>query len=190
MYRPRTFFAAFPSIIILALCLLILTSCAADTQPKIAPLESLQAHLQPFAAPAGFTPKISETVYVPVYSHIYHEDSTRATLLTGTLSIRNTDFKNGIILKSIAYYSTEGKLLSELCPRPLTLGPMASAEIVVPRTNTQGGSGANFVVQWMSEKPVSEPLVEAVMISSSSAQSVSFVSRGQVIARSDGAKTP
>jgi len=189
MYRISALFSATVTVAA-AVCTLSLTACTEEVQPTIAPLESLQSHLAPFNAPPDFKPKSSETIYIPLYSHIYHEDSTRATLLAGTVSIRNTDFKNGIVIKSIDYYSTDGKLLKQLCPKPLVLGPMASAEIVVPRTNTEGGSGANFVLQWMSAEAVSEPLAEAVMISSSSAQSVSFVSRGQVISRNGATVTP
>jgi len=190
MYQKSFPFLTIAGPPIAAACALTLTSCSQEVQPTIAPLQSLQSHLQPFAAPPDFKSKCSETIYIPLYSHIYHEDSTRATLLAGTVSIRNTDFKNGIVIKSIDYYNTDGKLLKQLCPKPLVLGPMASAEIVVPRTNTEGGSGANFILQWMSAESVSEPIAEAVMISSSSAQSVSFVSRGQVISRNGAVVTP
>ncbi|MBU6453317.1 MAG: DUF3124 domain-containing protein [Cyanobacteria bacterium REEB67] len=54
---------------------------------------------------------------------------------------------------------------------------------MAPRTNTTGGSVANFLVDWMSAEKVSEPIAEAVMISSGSARSVSFVSRGTVLSR-------
>jgi hypothetical protein len=45
------------------------------------------------------------TIYVPVYSHIYHQDNMEFDL-TATLSIRNTDFNNPLIVKSAKYYNT------------------------------------------------------------------------------------
>jgi hypothetical protein len=44
-----------------------------------------------------------------------------------------------------------------------------------------GGVGANFIVEWIAEKEVSEPVVEAVMISAASNQGISFVSPGRII---------
>jgi hypothetical protein len=176
---------------LLGLILSVVTSqalcgCTTEKQPDIAHPSLWQSHLKTFEIAADFRPQDGESIYVPIYSHIYDEDNTRSTLLTGTLSIRNTDLKNALIIKSIAYYSTEGKLLQQLCDKPVLLGPMATAEIVVPRTNTTGGSGANFIVDWLSAQKVSEPIAEAVMISSGSAQSVSFVSRGTVLSRLAG----
>ena len=49
------------------------------------------------------------------------------------------------------------------------------------RTDSAGGSGANFIVEWVGEKQVSEPIVEAVMLSAESAQGISFISGGRVI---------
>ena len=44
-----------------------------------------------------------------------------------------------------------------------------------------GGSGAKFIVKWESKKPVNQPLIEAIMISTRSGQGISFVSKGQAI---------
>ena len=58
---------------------------------------------------------------------------------------------------------------------------MASTDFVVRRTDTSGGLGANFIVEWVAEKEVSEPVIEAVMIGAESTQGISFVSPGRVI---------
>jgi hypothetical protein len=128
--------------------------------------------------------EVVDSIYVPVYSHIYSEDNTRTALLTGTLSVRNTDPEKSITLKSVAYYDTKGKLLSQLCPEPLRIGPMATVELVVPRSGAKGPCGANFFVQWSGAAKVSEPIAEAVMISTGSTPNISFVSRGALIKRS------
>lgn len=119
-------------------------------------------------------------VYVPVYSHIYRGRG-QPVLLTATLSIRNTDPKNSITITSVRYYDTSGKLLRAYLQQPLKLGPMASTEFLVEKTDTAGGSGANFVVDWAEEGEVNRPIVECVMIGDGERQAVSFSVRGQDI---------
>lgn len=168
---------------------IFLAACDETEQPKIVPIGAWQEQLPKIDNLSALKIKVHESIYVPFYSQIYDENKSRTTLLTGTLSVRNTDAENGLIIKSIAYYSTSGKLLQQLCETPVSLGPMGTAEIVVPRTHTAGGSGANFVVEWLAEKKIAEPIAEAVMISTGSAQSISFVCRGQVIGHKDADST-
>ncbi len=159
-----------------------------ESSGKIQSPELWQPHLKTINLDKSFSAVCGQTIYVPIYSHIYHEDPSRMTLLAGTMSIRNTDSKNSIYLSSIAYHSTDGKLVDELCKTPIILEPMATADIVVPRTHTTGGSGANFLVKWISDKKVTPPLAEAVMISAGASRNLSFVSRGIVTENLDGAK--
>src|SRR4028118_1380035 len=41
---------------------------------------------------------IGQTIYVPAYSHIYFENQQQSIDLSATLSIRNTDLNNSIII--------------------------------------------------------------------------------------------
>ena len=50
-------------------------------------------------------------VYVPIYSDIYNQPRDSRTLLTATLSIRNTSIGNGSFISKIDYYNTEGVLV-------------------------------------------------------------------------------
>jgi len=170
-----------PTIFNSIISVMLFSACAKDEPPNIVPPENWQSQLKPYALPSDFEPEVTESVYVPIYSHIYYEDNQHQLTLVGTLSIRNTDGANSIILKSIRYYDTHGELKETLLSKPMKLGPYATADVVVPRTNDSGGSGANFVVEWVAEEKVAEPLIEAVMVSTGSSQSVSFVSRGVVI---------
>lgn len=162
-----------------------LAGCEDRTTTQLQPPVDWQAHLKLAELPENFVPAISETMYVPVYSHIYFEDNQRTVQLSSTLSIRNTDADNSIILKSIRYYDSTGKLVQNLLKEPVLLGPYATADVVVPRTHEAGGSGANFIVEWMAEKLLAEPLVEAVMVSTGATQSVSFTSRAVVTKRTE-----
>lgn len=125
--------------------------------------------------------RIRRGVYVPVYSHIYTQDGSREFNLTATLSIRNTDRAAALVVTAVRYYDSAGQLVREYVAAPLRLGPLASVPFVVEERDLTGGVGANFVVEWGAEQPVSAPIIEAVMISTASQQGISFVSRGEVI---------
>lgn len=122
-----------------------------------------------------------QTVYVPIYSHIYSGLKGRPFGLAATLSIRNTDPKHPIMLMSVKYFDSEGKLVREYLEKPSELKAMATTRYILTEGDTTGGSGANFLVKWQSTEKVNPPLIEGVMIGTRSGQGISFVSRGQVI---------
>jgi len=122
-----------------------------------------------------------QLVYVPIYSHVYYGDRERTILLTGILSIRNTDPGQAITLLQVDYYDTDGKLLRKYLTQSVSLGPLGSTRFIVKTSDTAGGSGANFLVRWKAEAPVNEPILEGVMIGASGQQGISFTSRGVAI---------
>ncbi|WP_299977832.1 DUF3124 domain-containing protein [Desulfobacula sp.] len=126
-----------------------------------------------------------QPIYAPAYSHIYSGDRERPFLLTVTLSIRNIDPKHTIRITTVDYYETQGNLLKNFLDKPVTLRPLESIRYVIPQKDKTGGSGANFIVKWKSDKSVNPPIVESLMIGTQSQQGVSFSSRGQVIIPSD-----
>ncbi len=126
-----------------------------------------------------------QTIYALAYSHIYSGDRARPFLLTVTLSIRNIDPKHTITITTVDYYETQGNLLKNFLDKPVTLKPLESMRYVVPQKDKTGGSGANFIVKWKSDKSVNPPIVESLMIGTQSQQGVSFSSRSQVIIPSD-----
>lgn len=122
-----------------------------------------------------------QTVYVPVYSHIYAWEQNLTVNLTATLSVRNSDLTHPIIVVSVSYYDSRGKLVRDYLEQPIELEPLASTDFVVDQEDTSGGSGAAFVVEWVAQQKVSLPVIEAVMINASGNQGISFVSSGRVI---------
>jgi hypothetical protein len=122
-----------------------------------------------------------QTVYVPIYSHIYSGDRERPVLLAATLSIRNTDPRNQITITTVDYYDSNGKLIKHFLDQPLQLAGMASTRYVIGESDKSGGSGANFIVKWAAQKKINPPIIEAVMISTKMQQGISFISRGHVI---------
>lgn len=126
---------------------------------------------------------LNQSIYVPLYSHIYADDryKDKPFALTATLSIRNTDPKVGLVLDTVDYYDSEGKKLRSFIDKPVSVGALASIRFVVRESDKRGGSGAKFLVHWRAEKPVSEPIVESIMIGTQMQQGISFISPGRVI---------
>ena len=122
-----------------------------------------------------------QTVYVPIYSHIYSGVNGRPFDLAATLSIRNTNTKNPITLVSVKYYDSDGKLVEDYLKQPKVLNALVSTRYIITEDNKAGGSGANFIVVWKSDQKVNPPIIEAVKIGTHSGQGISFLSRGQVI---------
>lgn len=124
---------------------------------------------------------MGQSVYVPVYSYIYHGDRERKFNLTTTLSIRNINLKKDITLHSIDYFDSEGKFLKHYLEAPIVLKRFSSIRYIIKAKDKSGGSGAKFIVRWSNKKPSNAPLIEAIMISTQGGQGISFVSRGQAI---------
>ena len=126
---------------------------------------------------------LGQTVYVPVYSHIFAEDRyrDRPFLLTATLSVRNTDPERPFTLRRVDYYDSEGALLQRYLEAPVTLAPLASTHYIVPESEAKGGAGAKFLIEWQAPAAVSEPIIEAVMIGTKLQQGISFISTGRAI---------
>ncbi|MEZ6185851.1 MAG: DUF3124 domain-containing protein [Planctomycetota bacterium] len=123
-------------------------------------------------------PVEGQVVYVPAYSHVYHGTGTPYQL-TITLSVRNTSAEHGIVVQSIRYFDTQGKLVKSHLPQPVRLPPLGTTEVLVERDDTSGGSGANFLVEWHAKTAVTAPVIEAVMISANAGQGISFVRQGR-----------
>lgn len=122
-----------------------------------------------------------QTIYVPVYSHIYAGNKETPFLLTVTLSIRNIDPRHRITVTRADYYETQGHLLTRYVEKPTELSPLGTIRFVISENDKAGGSGANFIVEWEAETPVNPPIVESIMIGARSQQGISFTSRGVVI---------
>ncbi|MEZ5358244.1 MAG: DUF3124 domain-containing protein [Candidatus Zixiibacteriota bacterium] len=122
-----------------------------------------------------------QTIYVPAYSHIYCANNERPFPLAVTLSIRNIDQHNAIKIRRVDYYETHGKRIVEYTDSTIVLAPLGSLRYVVPEKDESGGSGANFIVEWNSDKCSNPPIVETIMIGTRGGQGLSFTSRGQAI---------
>jgi len=135
-----------------------------------------------------------QTVYVPVYSHVVRymvsskgwrsseKKSGEAPFQLATnVSIRNTDPKHSIRVMKADYYNTEGSIVKKFVESPLVVAPMASTYFLVSQSDMSGGSGANFLIRWESQRPVNEPIFESVTFGLHGGHNVSFVTNGKTI---------
>ena len=128
-----------------------------------------------------------QSLYLPIYSHLYHGDvNTKTgkpseTLVSAHISIRNTDSRMSLRIDSARYYNTEGMLLREFMPKPQTIPPLGTYELYVPRSDSSGGSGANFIIEWSAERPINPPLVEALHADIREARTLLFVTSAHPI---------
>ncbi|MCA9943793.1 MAG: DUF3124 domain-containing protein [Anaerolineales bacterium] len=121
-----------------------------------------------------------QTIYVPAYSEMYIARG-RTLDLAVTLTVHNTDFEHPIILTSVRYYDTQGQMLGEYLTEPRQLAPLASTDFFVDANEQSGGLGTNFIVEWVAEQPVFEPIIEAIMLNTSNNQGISLTTPGRVI---------
>ena len=123
-----------------------------------------------------------QSVYVPVYSHVYTADNGQPLNLATTLFVRNTDRGRPILLTRVQYFDSGGKSLRQFLAKPLKLEPLASTDFFVKESDTTGGASPSFLVEWAALEPTTDPVVESVMIGTSGTQGISFTGAGRVIA--------
>lgn len=139
-----------------------------------------------FAAAQSLPSYSGQTVYLPIYSHIYHGDldsggKPTQTLLSAHVSIRNVNTNKTIKLHFARYYDTDGKLIKEFVSNPVTIPPLGTHELFVPRSDVSGGSGANFLISWSADTSVNPPLIEALHIDIRPERTLTFITSARPI---------
>jgi hypothetical protein len=127
-----------------------------------------------------------QTLYLPVYSHIWHGEidgkgKPAKTLVSVLVSVRNTDATRPIRLTSAQYYDTEGKRIKEYVAAPRSIPPMGTYEIYVPTSDDSGGSGANFILTWKADGGASPPIIEALHANLPTGRAIVFVTSARVL---------
>ncbi len=123
--------------------------------------------------------------YLAVYSEIYSKTEHRSHNLTATVSIRNTNTTDSVYISKATYYNTEGKAIRNYINQPVYIAPMETVEIIINENDDEGGSGANFIFNWSIPKKTNTPLFDAVMISTSGQQGLSFTTQGKQLKNYD-----
>lgn len=123
----------------------------------------------------------AQTLYLPVYSSIPFAEGKSFYGLSAFMAVHNTDFNKPIYVISVYYLDTYGKLIKDFLQSKVdTVMPMQTVNYFVPESD-RSGVGANFILEWMADTAVNEPLVETIMVSLTSGQGVSFLSEGKIL---------
>jgi hypothetical protein len=135
-------------------------------------------------------PTLGQTVLVPSYSHIMLNNrdgkgDPSTLLLSSMLTVRNPNAKMPVTLKSVAYYSTEGKKLREFITQPKSVPPLGASEFFVEYRDKEGGAGASFLVVWEAAQPARPIVAESVNAYFFGTQSLAFTSPGRVVEQKD-----
>lgn len=144
--------------------------------------------LLPGAAMAQRTLSNGQHLYLPIYAFIQYGDfdrsgAARQLPVSALVSIHNTDLDKPLKVLVARYYSTEGKFLRNFLSAPRILKPIETLEFLVERRDEVGGSGANFVIQWESDVPVSPPLVQALHVEMQTNRAIVFTTEAVLIPR-------
>jgi len=160
----------------IALCVLMMVlSCTEEK--KVSHLDPINWEKKYITLPSSDT-LIKGSSYLSIYSSIY--DGTEKTLhhLTATASMRNVSNTDTIYILKAEYYNTKGDLIRTYFDKPIFVKPLETIEIVIDQDDKYGGTGANFVFDWAVKSNNHEPIFEAVMISTTGQQGISFTTRG------------
>lgn len=160
----------------------ILSACSVKESKQ--PLNTKQAALE--SRTTDFTAwensKIGKS-YLPVYSQIYQLHEHRTYNLTVTVSLRNVSPTDTVYISKADYHDTSGQLIKAYISKPIYLKPLETVEIVISENDEQGGTGGNFIFEWAVKNELYIPLFEAIMISTTGQQGLSFTTRAVQISK-------
>lgn len=125
--------------------------------------------------------QFKDIMYVPIYSDIYIDQNNPEHLITATLSIRNTSFKDTLYISKIDYYNTEGSLVKNYIDNTIRINPMGTVNYVIEKDDKSGGPGANFIVELNAKNANIKPLIQSIMIGQFNNKSFSFSTNGYSI---------
>lgn len=117
--------------------------------------------------------------YLSVYSQIYSQTEHIRHNLTVTVSLRNVNPNDSIFIETATYYNTEGQAIRSYFDAPIYIAPLETVAIVIDQNDQDGGTGGNFLFDWKVGESAQEPLFEAVMLSTSGQQGISFTTQAK-----------
>ena len=124
-----------------------------------------------------------QIVYVPAYSEVFFGRESENMNLAVTLAIHNTDLDAPIFVQAVQYYDTDGNVVRDYIDEAIEVSPLATTGFLVEDRDSSGGWGSNFVVEWVAEEPVYEPIIEAIMVNTRGTRGISMISLGRVLSQ-------
>ncbi len=176
-----------PCLAILAAALAVPVACDQGPNGPPAPADPKQAEAPtvPPAARAGITQlepgatlptAAGQMIYLPIHTRIGAEDG-RSIRLAVNVAVRNADESRPILVTVLRHRDADGNTVRDYLRAPARLAPKATLDVLLKDPDGPGPA-ASVLVEWVADRPVAPPIVEAVMIGQ---QGVSFAERGQVI---------
>ncbi len=136
----------------------------------------------PLPGSATCEPSFGEVVYVPAMSRVGTQQNALQPLAS-TMVIHNVDTETTIFLKSVDLYDQSGTKIGSLLSKNISLPPFSSENFISAIDDDRPGIGANFLLEWSSDKPACSPEVMSVMIGGTGVHGFSFSLPGRVISR-------
>jgi len=164
-------------IILILFLAVIFTSCKNEESKNPLPVP---VNPETLKIPAQGGRKLrGQVLYMPVYSNIPHLKKQDYSL-SAFLAIHNTDLTYRIKITKVDYFDNDGNLIKNFISSDQQIHPLATKIFLIPKED-QSGAGANFLVEWIAEQPVNEPLIESIMKDLSGNKGISFLSQGRII---------
>lgn len=144
----------------------------ASPTPTTAPRRAGITELEPGAT---LPTAAGQSIYLPIHNRIVGDDGS--IRLTVNVAVRNTDESRPILVTVVRHRDADGNTVRDYLRAPARLAPKAVLDVVL---NDPDGPGpaASVLVDWVADRPVAQPLVQAVMIGS---PGIAITERGQVI---------
>lgn len=124
-----------------------------------------------------------QVLYLPIYSNVPYLEHGRSHDLSAFVAIHNTDLQHTMTITKVLFFDNDGKIVSSYLSKDSVLQPLGATNFFVPEKD-KSGTGANFIVEWVADTLINEPLIESVMLSLTSGQGLSFSSKGRIIRES------
>lgn len=121
-----------------------------------------------------------QVLYLPIYSNIPYFEHGKKYDLSAFVAIHNTDFENAITITKVLFLNNDGKLIENYLLKDSIISPLGATNFFVPERD-QSGTGANFLIEWVSDTLVNEPLIESVIVGLTDGQGISFLSNGKIL---------
>ncbi len=162
---------------LMLLLVFLFSSC--DNREKETP-SSVAFNSGTLRIPEGGARKVrGQVLYMPIYSNLPYLGS-KGYDVSALLAVHNTDLNHQIKITKVIYFNTSGRVVKQYLSEDRLLAPLAT-EIFTVSKKDKSGTGANFLLEWIADQPVNEPLIESVMTDLTGTIGLSFLSHGKVI---------